>query len=135
MQPRSMQSPLLDQQTDKELRIGSTICHGLATPHPPQSRALEQLDERSDFEVSAVHSRDRDRASHVADGSHSSDSDRQDVKSIEAIQDPIESLTDFILNSIPYRKERNVEEMPTLVAEVLRYKHEHHKQWNACFGQ
>jgi hypothetical protein len=96
---------------------------------------LEQLGGRPDLEVSAIQSRDRDRASQVANGNHSLHSDRQDVKSIEAIQDPIGSVTDFILNSIPYREERNAEEMSTLVTEVLRYKQEHHKQWNACFGQ
>jgi len=130
-----MQSLLLDQHTDQNLRLGSTISHEVARPHPPQPRALEHLGGRSDFEVSAVHSGDRDKAWQVADVSHSSGSDKEGVKSIEAIQDPIGSLTDFILNSVTYREEKNVEEMPTLVAEVLRYKHEHHKQWNACFGQ
>lgn len=130
-----MKLRLLDQQTDQTISIESKTSNGVTRPHPPRSRALERPGGRPDLKVSAVHSYDRDRTSQVANGSHTSESDSQDVKSIEVIQDPIESLTDFILNSVPYREEKNAEEMPTLVTEILRYKQEHRKQWNACFGQ
>lgn len=130
-----MQSLLLDQQTDQTISIESKTSNGVARPHPPRSRALERPGGRPDLRVSAVQSCDRDRTSQVANSSHSSESDSQDVKSIEVIQDPIESLTEFILNSIPYREERNAEDMPTLVTAILRYKQGHRKQWNACFGQ
>ena len=136
-QPWGMPSPLPDTQTSQKIRIGIMVSDGVVKPHPPLVRALEHVRRRlgkcSDFHVFEFLPHDHQRAWRIASGCYFPDGGRQYIETVKASQEPISSLTDLIINQNRYVKERNPEEMSSLVAELEAYKREYQAHWNACF--